>query len=555
MAKDIKKNKSEETIIFVDIDNEQENTEREQTTLVRLANTITITNSEIERLEELDALVDHCYNGPGAYSNTNVKIDVFEELGLNSIKNIVAKSVSTNFYFLSEDEENNILGGLSLQKDKILTAGATDKYKIFIHASKSVGHELLDSYSEYDQRTHNIKMKLIDSSYLSVAMLKIDGNEDCLPVKNIGIDTSTGLVNSKEFTSIIVGFGTTGREALKFLYEFSAFIGKNEDNTSYDGRIPFKCYAFDKNMDQMEGYFRNSIYLDDDELCLINASSDSKIFWDKYHELICKLNHVVITIKDDNKALALAVNLLKYAIKYRKGENELKILVRCYENHNEGLMKTVVDNLNNSVEGCGVKIYLFGQESALYTCEMILSDKILNDAMLFHYVYAKSSPDSNKKIENTPKDQWEKDFGKEAINKLQNNKGISLHHAIMEINRQKEQNISNSLHKRTKMILMGLNCSNLEYYIGLVNSRDSRSTNYKQCNNTEKYLLHNLAKVEKERWNASHKLMGYKYAENKNFVLQHHTGILHWDAFKDEYTKSYDCNVVDTTIKLAYKYE
>lgn len=533
MAKDIKKHKSGDTIIFVDVDNEQAQDGEGQTSLTRLANTITATSSEIEGLEELDALVDHCFNGPDFYNNTSSKIDIFGELGLNNIKHIVAASASTNFYFFSDDEEKNILGGLSLKKDSTLALGPEEKYRIFIHASKSAGHEILDSHS----------MKLIDSSYLSVAMLKMEGNEDCLPVNSVTADTSTGLVNDKEFISFVIGFGTTGREALKFLYEFSAFIEK-------DGKIPFKCYAFDKNMDQMEGYFRNSIHLGDDELCLVNASSDSKIFWDTYHQLVCRLNQIIITIKDDNKALSLAVNLLKHAIRYRTGKNELKILVRCYENHNESRMQTVVDNLNNSVKGCGAKIYIFGQESMLYTCDMILSDKILDDAMIFNYEYAKTSPDQDKKLEATPLDQWKKDFGKAAVEKLQKDKGISLHHAVTEINRQMEQNISNSLHKSTKMALMGLNNKNVKHFAELIQSRDARSTDYTKASDAEKILLHNLARSEKERWNASHKLMGYTYAPKKHYVLLHHTGIDQWDKF-DECTRSYDCNVVDTTIKLS----
>ena len=117
MAKDIKKHKSGDTIIFVDVDNEQSQDGEGQTSLTRLANTITATSSEIEGLEELNALVDHCFNGPDFYNNTSSKIDIFGELGLNNIKHIVAASASTNFYFFSDDEEKNILGGLSLKKD------------------------------------------------------------------------------------------------------------------------------------------------------------------------------------------------------------------------------------------------------------------------------------------------------------------------------------------------------------------------------------------------------------------------------------------------------
>lgn len=100
------------------------------------------------------------------------------------------------------------------------------------------------------------------------------------------------------------------------------------------------------------------------------------------------------------------------------------------------------------------------------------------------------------------------------------------------------------------MVLMGLNSSNVKHFAKIIESRDSRSIEYTNGSDTHKILLHNLARTEKERWNASHKLMGYSYAQNKDFVLLHHPGIDQWDNF-DEWTRSYDCNVVDTTIKLA----
>ena len=51
---------------------------------------------------------------------------------------------------------------------------------------------------------------------------------------------------------------------------------------------------------------------------------------------------------------------------------------------------------------------------------------------------------------------------------------------------------------------------------------------------------------------ASHKLMGYTYNPENDCVQKYHKCICPWDEL-DEMTQSYDCNVVDTTIKMAYK--
>lgn len=58
--------------------------------------------------------------------------------------------------------------------------------------------------------------------------------------------------------------------------------------------------------------------------------------------------------------------------------------------------------------------------------------------------------------------------------------------------------------------------------------------------------------VEHQRWIASHKLMVYTYNPENDCVQKHHKCICPWDEL-DEMTQSYDCNVVDTTIKMAYK--
>ena len=45
--------------------------------------------------------------------------------------------------------------------------------------------------------------------------------------------------------------------------------------------------------------------------------------------------------------------------------------------------------------------------------------------------------------------------------------------------------------------------------------------------------------------------MGYTYAPETDCVRKHHKYLCDWDAL-DEEIQSYDCNVVDTTIKLEY---
>lgn len=538
LAEDIRKNHATETIIFVDIDEECDDNTQKKATLSHITNTITIKNSEIARLDAIDALVDHCYNGPATLKCDN-ETDIFGSLHLKNIGTIVQKSNRSYFYFLSNDEAQNMAGALNLQKDKRLRSMVDNKPIIYVHARRDANNEVFDHYSQYDEDSQRMEIKIVDSAYLSIVTLKQD--KAALPVNCVKIDKATGLVNSP-FTSLIVGFGSTGQEAFKFLYEYSAFVGPDLKKS------PFKCYAIDEKMNKIAGLIRKKMpAIGENELTLVQATVDSEEFWENIETLISGWNYVVIALNNDSMGLSLAVNLFKYALKYRPSSSPmLKIMVRCYDNGNEKRMTEVVNNLNKSIEGNNIEIRLYGREKDLYCCNTILSDATLTEAKEFNNVYENS--------ELSAEEQWEKNFGEDEMIRLLNKK-MSRYHAIYDINRRIAQNISNSLHRMTKMILMGFGkdetSERLRLYYGYVMSREEGTTKYK-CSKEDAQLLQNIAMVEHERWIASHKLMGYTYNPVNDCVQKHHKCICHWDDL-DEVTQSYDCNVVDTTIKMAYK--
>lgn len=539
LAEDIKLNFADDTIIFVDVDKENVDNTQKKANLSYITNTITITNSEIARLDAINALVDHCYNGPAEISG-NGEVDVFGILHLKNIRAIVEQSNKVCFYFLSDDETQNIAGALNLQQDKTLSLKGKDDVTIYVHARRDANNEVFDHYSQYDD-TQRIKIKLVDSAYLSITRLK--EKDKTLPVNCVDFDKATGLVKSP-FTALVIGFGGTGQEAFKFLYEYAAFVGENKKKS------PFKCYAIDEKMGKIAGVIKEKMpAIGEEELEMIQTSVDSDLFWGKIKSIICDLNYVVIALNNDALGLSLAVNLFKYALKYRlEGPSKLKIMVRCYDSSNEKRMTEVVDNLNNSIDGDNLEMVLYGQEKELYRCSTILSDDTLTEAKEFNRIYENSQSSADN--------QWKKNFGNDEIANIMDNKKISRYHAIYDINRRVAQNISNSLHNKTKLILMGLNDSDcverLKHYYDIVTSREQKTINYTRATEAEAELLWNIANVEHERWIASHKLMGYTYDAKNDVVRKFHKNICPLEEL-DEMTQSYDCNVVDTTIKMEYE--
>ena len=107
LAKDIRLNCYDDTIIMIDVDKGFDNDCQHKPTISSITNTITITDSEMALLDGIGALVDHCYNGPAHVDTANNK-DIFGLLRLNTVCKILQKSKELNMYILSDDEAENI---------------------------------------------------------------------------------------------------------------------------------------------------------------------------------------------------------------------------------------------------------------------------------------------------------------------------------------------------------------------------------------------------------------------------------------------------------------
>lgn len=564
--REIEKNKPESqksTIIFIDVDEETADNSKRKINLAHITDVITVTDSEINRLLDVKALVGHCYNGPALLDDDRLK-DVFGALNLKAIRHIVRKSSASYFYFMSDNEDMNLIGALNLQKDQRLLEMSVLP-EIYVHASRDSRNEIFDHYSMYDSKSKRMKIKVIDSAFLAITDLK--QSEGSLPVNCMNPDKKTGLVDSP-FTSLIIGFGQTGQEAFKFLYEFSAFVGPDMKKSK------FKCYAIDEKMDGKRGLFKVKMPdIDENELVLLKMSVNSTDYWDKIGSVINELNYVVISLNDDVIGLSTAVEFFKFALKSRSANAPLlKIMVRCYKSSSENKMSEAIRNLNSSVKDSNfnISMSLFGEEKGIFKVNNTLHNSIVKGAKVFHYVYSNPDLSCGTLWEDIDESRWEKqwmkDFVKDeetgvsavdkAIEKAKR-KGISLsrYHAIYDIKRQKGQNISNVHHQKTKLILMGLDdmeLSVLKHYYDIVNTRDNDSGKIEyKCSKEEEALLHNLAMVEHARWVAAHKLMGFTRGPEKDMVKKEHPDMVNWDDLTEE-VKSYDCKVIDTTIRMAY---
>lgn len=550
LAESIRQRSKSSTIIFVDINEEREETMQKSLSLSNIINTATLRSSELERMEHIDSIVESCYNGPADIA-CDSRIDLFKMLMLGNLGKVVERSSHCNFYFLSDNVSRNLAGAMHLQHDRRLAEGngMQDRYEIYVHASRGDANEVFEHYSLFDTQHRSVDVKLVDSSAIAVELLRED--EDALPVNCVKVEPSTGLVTTP-FHAIIAGFNETGIEAFKFLYEEATFIGEDRRKT------PFTCYAFDQNIDTRIGGIRSAMpAITEEELRLVKCSVYSELFWEHVKESIQRLNYVVIALNDDIVSINLASKLFRYAVAHRDASAQmLKIVLRCYNNDNWQRMATVVDSLNEATEGMNVEVKLFGDPRKIYSFDRLISNVQLQRAMEFNRVYHNGELPADKR--------WRESFGAQAVEYAVAG-GKSRYEAIMNIIRMIDQNFKNVSHISTKMRLMGFSkgeySDRLQMYYRYVNSRpqlcdaNREDTTYPylkyECPKEDACLLENLAILEHERWVSSHKLMGYVYGAKSDHRRRLHSCLVEWNRLSPQ-GKSFDHNVVDTTIKIVY---
>ena len=103
---------------------------------------------------------------------------------------------------------------------------------------------------EDEQQVPNVLVKVVDSSHISVELMK--QKVELQPVSYVEVNPDA-TVNTP-FKGLIVGFSEVGLDALRFLYEFGAFVktGSTWNNVE---RSPFHCDVIDKKMDELAGLF------------------------------------------------------------------------------------------------------------------------------------------------------------------------------------------------------------------------------------------------------------------------------------------------------------
>lgn len=541
-------------------------------------------NETIEELMEINALL--------TYSRKSITIGMDdkeweETIGLNILRNYIKKYTEDIYFFcLSVNEENNINTAVALSK----RYSDNERHHIYCHANRD---SITDSLA-------STNLKFIDSSNLAVMELK--KKVEYQPVSFVKPDTKTAVA-TKPFRSIIIGFGETGFEVFRFLYEFSSFVGKESKEN------PFHCDIIDPKAKQLE----NSLYLHCPGL-------EEKVNKDGVHtilfhegtiesqrnvvkELISNVDYIVVCTDNEKENLSIGITLLNLAYKYRSNSDKLAIFIGINDNREYKKAQEIAKFYNK----CGRKdkegnlyefsLVPFGSKKQLFTYKNIIDEEIHNKAKEFYFEYQKTSnlldtKEAYKCAEN-PKKEWEKrrEEKKQNVDKGLWNKN--------ELTQKEAQDMANAWHIQTKLYLVGAccYCKDKEYkcvakerhaqLYGCIdfvmqkllvrmekarkceeNFRKSHEFILEQIAAYEhehnipageyQTLFENLAKCEHLRWDASNRLLSYRTFEkakgnDKHYLQKTHACMVPYEellaneVLRD--TIKYDYNTILVSIK------
>ena len=440
-----------------------------------------------------------------AFAESCKSLNPLKKIRLNNLRRCMCKMGKTEFFLLSDDERKNMETVCAL-KDLLTKTGDWSQIStVYCHCREN---RLNRSVLKDDKET-GPKICLVDSSMLAVRQLMADGGNH--PVNFVRRDEATGTV-STVFTAMIIGFGETGRDMFRFLYEFGSFI--KETRTGDDGKDDVveqdkRIYVADGRLRELKTKFIvNAPALADKDSIewLEGVSTRDAAFWDKMKEIVNALNYVVITVDDDEEAAFIAVQVFEFAHRYRDNMDMFKVYVRLRDDDGKRLLEQI-SKYRTTISGKETKqIEAFGTDKKVFSYSNLNKVSQDKEANLFKDEYGKIYDEISR--------DWPQDVRKERLDAV--TKSFKEHY-------NSEQNHSNVNHIHTKLALAGIDVNNKN---DAKRKRLIKGTKDDTNEGCDKALLDNLAYCEHVRWNAKTELLGFVYGEEKLFKRKTHNCLL-----------------------------
>ncbi len=532
--------KSGTSVIFVDIpssDNDDDNL------LHGVFNDNNISRDHICRLENAGSFLVRAKCGFGELNvkrNEKEGRDIYSLMGIRSIRKFVRNAADVSFYFLSDCENENLDNLMAIVKffgaDKVDDLPLS---RIFCHARRNSLNNIIGRISD--------KICFMDSSSLSV--LQLQKSVKYQPAAFVDIDNDTAVVKSA-FNALVVGFGETGRDAFKFLYEFSAFPDADGNPAPrtinvVDARLSGMKPVFLQTAPALEG--RRDIEWWED------MSIHSQSFWDRFRTILNSLNYTVITLNDDKTASDFAARLYEAAYRYRADMKNFRIFVKIREQESADKLIQVTNyySKKSNREDRGENVIVpFGTSKSLFNARVFDKEIIDVEAKKFSSQYYELYRSISEKLDAAS--------APAPVGTAKDYKKYSDY----------QQDVSNVRHVYTKRLLAGvyddkgkINDERQEYLRHISERHGDTYPNALPASPAAYTFMDNMGRCEHLRWNAKMELLGFvqrpynpstEYPE-RDYDRKNHECIVSCQELdskaKFRATKIYDWAVVELTFR------
>ena len=383
-------------------------------------------------------------------------------------------------------------------------------------------------YEDAMTNTPSAIVHIVDPAVLAVRSVR--SRADLLPVGYVQIGTDEagrqeGWVSSA-FNAMVIGFGQTGREALGFLYEQGAFVGRDFRKS------PFGCTVLAP--EPFEDFRRSFPGLNAAAgVSYIHAEAGSDPFWATVEQQMPALNYVVIALGDDSLNLKTAVDLVEYA--YRSGKDISKDFVILIEQGQPTRLDELTLGHYNAIGQYHSCIKPFGSLREIWTLDNITAESLTARAKKYFAGYHKAQGMS-----------WEEAVAawdaREA--EIRDTTDYARHSKLV---RQRSQDFSDCLSVDTKAALAGPEFMSRRREIAECIPPSFNGAHYTGPDRHVETVLHYLAVQEHLRWEASHVALGYTPGPETDEIKKTHACIVSYEEL-DSVMKHYDYLVVKTTL-------
>ncbi len=415
----------------------------------------------------------------------------------------------TSVYILGEEADN-------IRLLDLLLADSGVNAKVFCLVDRMSG-----THAGYSAERGRVR--LIDPHQLAVTHVKFQKPE-WHPIHTVEIARDAegkplGYVASG-FHALCVGFRDTGQEALRFLYEFGSFVGKNRK------RVPTTFDIFDDDMESHRGDFlvRYPGLRKDKALVWNEGAVGSDRFWQRYVDIVDTLNYVVVATGDPARNIEVAVRLLETAAKSGKDLSRFLILVRAQQLDER--TRGILDFYNRTYHPDGNPVLCpFGMSETVWNLASISGKGMKERAARFYAAFQHSIGGN---------DTWEK-RAKRLTSRTENHVEGST-----ELLRRQNQDLSCSAFLPSMRVLAGPDLAEAATRIPNVYA----GSHYPDKSADAGHLEY-LAIQSHLRWTTSHLAAGYVCGERDELLLRL-PDLTDYDAVKDARCNHFDWIAVKT---------